>query len=52
MAIEIRELRIKVRIEDEQSRNTQPQDMEYFRQQVLKDCKKEIRKQLKKFRER
>ena len=52
MAIEIRELRIKVKIEDEHSNNAQPQDLEHFKQMVLKECKKEIRKQLGKYKER
>jgi len=52
MAIEIRELRIKVKIEDEPSPRAQEQDLEYFRRMVLKECKKEIRKQLSKYKER
>jgi len=52
MAIEIRELRIKVKIEEEQSHSAQSQDLEHIKQVVLKECKKEIKKQLSKYKER
>ncbi|MEM7185345.1 MAG: DUF5908 family protein [Bacteroidota bacterium] len=52
MAIEIRELRIKVKIEEEASKGAPTQDLEHFKQMVLKECKKEIRKQLGKHKER
>ena len=52
MTIEIRELLIKVRIEEEQRSMPDMTEMEHVKQQMLKACRKEIRKQLKKYKER
>ena len=52
MTIEIRELLIKVRIEEEQHHARQGFEMEELRNMVIKQCKKEISKQLRKHKER
>lgn len=52
MAIEIRELVIKVKIEEGNSSSNNQVDMLHIKQSVLKECKKEIRKQLRKYKER
>jgi len=52
MAIEIRELRIKVKIDDGNTAVTAPYDVEQMRQFLLKECKKEIKKQINKHKER
>ena len=52
MAIEIRELLIKVKIEDPSGNKNPDIDINYLRQSILKDCQKEIQKQLSKSKER
>ena len=52
MAIEIRELLIKVKIEESLNEKNQDADLELLKQSILKDCKKEIAKELKKIKER
>lgn len=52
MAIEIRELLIKVKIEESLNEKTQDADFEQLKQSILKDCKKEITRELKKIKER
>ena len=52
MAIEIRELLIKVKIEEDLSPTSNEANLEKIRRSVLKECKKEIKKQLKKYKER
>ena len=52
MPIEIRELLIKVKIEEEQNTATDHAELELFKRSVLKECKKEIKKQLSKRKER
>lgn len=52
MAIEIRELRIKVKIDDGNTPSTAQYDVDQMRQFLLKECKKEINKQLNKYKER
>ena len=52
MTIEIRELLIKVRIEENENRQSQLHEMEEIRNMVIKQCKKEISKQLRKSKER
>lgn len=52
MPIEIRELLIKVKIEEELSPSNESNDLEQIKRVVLKECKKEIKKQLSKHRER
>jgi len=52
MPIEIRELLIKVKIEEELSPSTESANLEEIKRVVLKECKKEIKKQLSKHKER
>ena len=52
MAIEIRELRIKVKIEEAHTSSRDDYDLDQMRQFLLKECKKEINKQLNKYKER
>ncbi len=52
MPIEIGELLIKVKIEEELSPTAESNDLEQIKRVVLKECKKEIKKQLSKHRER
>lgn len=52
MAIEIRELLIKVKIEDQPGRQNADLDLNHLRQSIMKDCQKEIQKQLNKSKER
>ncbi|WP_340198811.1 DUF5908 family protein [Ascidiimonas sp. W6] len=52
MAIEIRELLIKVKIEDQPGNRNSDLDLNLMKQSILKDCKKEIQKQLSKIKER
>ena len=53
MAIEIRELVIKVKIEEPQKRSSIDQvDMEKMKYSILKECKKEIKRELKRTKER
>lgn len=52
MPIEIRELLIKVKIEEELSPTSENHDLEQIKHVVLKECKKEIKKQLSKYKER
>jgi len=52
MAIEIRELLIKVKIEEETNHSSDSSDLEQIRRSLLKECRKEIRKQFKKHKER
>lgn len=52
MTIEIRELLIKVRIEEAERRQHESLEMEDIRNMVIKQCKKEISKQLRKRKER
>lgn len=52
MSIEIRELLIKVKIEDQPQGKNSEVDINLLKQSILKDCQKEIKKQLSKSRER
>jgi len=52
MAIEIRELLIKVKIEDAGASSSETMDMEQVKRLVQKACRKEIKKQLSKYKER
>jgi len=52
MAIEIRELIIKVKIEESLRRTGENLDVERIKQAILKECKKEIKKELNKRKER
>mgnify|MGYP003625131568 CR=1 FL=1 len=52
MPIEIRELLIKVKIEEGMTSSTDSADLEQMKRDVLKECKKEITKQLSKHKER
>jgi hypothetical protein len=52
MAIEIRELLIRVKIEDQPGNGNSDVDLNHIRQLIFKDCQKEIQKQLSKSKER
>lgn len=52
MAIEIRELLIKVRIDEGHGPSDSSIDMHALKQSMLKECKKEIKKQFRKRKER
>lgn len=52
MAIEIRELLIKVKIEDPINNSTPDLNMNQIKQFISKECKKEIKKQLNRKNER
>ena len=52
MPIEIRELLIKVKIEESLNTSTTALDINQIRQSLLKECKKEIKKQLNSLKER
>lgn len=52
MTIEIRELLIKVKIEEAQQAGATDLEMDQIRSMVIKECKKEISKQLRKYKER
>ncbi|MGY8950290.1 MAG: DUF5908 family protein [Flavobacteriales bacterium] len=52
MAIEIRELVIKVKIEDSQNKSSDQIDVSKMKQSILKECQREIKKQLKQSKER
>ncbi len=52
MPIEIRELLIKVKIEEPLQGNSENLDIHQIRQSLLKECKKEIKKQLNNYKER
>lgn len=52
MAIEIRELLIKVKIEELQTNSSESFQINDLKQAILKECRKEIKKQLTKTKER
>lgn len=52
MPIEIRELVIKVKVEESTKPHQDILDMEMVRQTVVNICKKEVKKQLDKIKER
>ena len=52
MPIEIRELVIKVRIEEDLNKPSEQVDMSKMKQSILKECKKEIERQLRRSKER
>ncbi len=52
MPIEIRELVIKVKIEESQNKSTSDLDVSKIKESLLKECKKEITRQLKLRKER
>lgn len=52
MAIEIRELVIKVKIEEPLNKTSYSINTHQMKQEILKECKKEIKKQFSRFRER
>jgi len=52
MAIEIRELVIRVKIEEGKDKSLAQVDMSKMKQSILKECQREIKKQLKKGKER
>ena len=52
MAIEIRELVIKVKIEEPLNKEVENVNLHEMRQVILKECKKEIKKELNRKKER
>lgn len=52
MPIEIKELLIKVKIQNDSVSQHDPEDFQLLKQSILKECKKEIEKQIKKKKER
>jgi len=52
MAIEIRELVIKVKIEESVQGTNERLDIEKIKQSILKECKKEIKRELNRKKER
>ncbi len=52
MAIEIRELVIKVKIEESVRGTNERLDIEKIKQSILKECKKEIKRELNRKKER
>ncbi|MEH6763786.1 MAG: DUF5908 family protein [Aequorivita antarctica] len=52
MAIEIRELIIKVKIEEPVSQAVDKEELLQLKNSLLKECKKEIKKQFNKHKER
>lgn len=52
MAIEIRELVIKVKIEESLNRSAKNDDILEIKQEILKECKKEIKRELNRKKER
>lgn len=52
MAIEIRELVIKVKIEESGQRTSPELDINKIKQSILKECKKEIKRELNRKKER
>ena len=52
MPIEIRELLIKVKIEEPLNSNAENLDIEQMKLSILKECRKEIKKQLNNYKER
>ncbi|MBL1232854.1 MAG: DUF5908 family protein [Vicingaceae bacterium] len=52
MAIEIRELVIKVKIEESVQGTSERLDIEKIKQLILKECKKEIKRELNRKKER
>ncbi|WP_158676778.1 DUF5908 family protein [Pukyongia salina] len=52
MAIEIRELLIKVKIDEPLNNSSDELAFQKMKQSILKECKKEIRKQLRKNKDR
>jgi hypothetical protein len=52
MAIEIRELVIKVKIEETSKSSHEQLDIEKIKQSILKECKKEIKKEINRKNER
>ena len=52
MPIEIRELLIKVKIEDSKRKEPDYEEMAQLRQSILKECRNEIKRQLNKTKER
>ena len=52
MAIEIRELLIKVKVEESMNAGREDNDLQLLKHTLMKACKKEIKKQLNKSKER
>ena len=52
MPIEIRELLIKVKIEEANNKESENLDLQQFRKSILAECKKEIQNQMNKLKER
>lgn len=52
MAIEIRELVIKVKIEESVQKTPSEFDMNKLKESLLKECRKEIQRELKRKKER
>ena len=52
MGIEIKELLIKVVIEDPENRPSENADLAQMKQAIIKACKTEIKKQIRKTKER
>lgn len=51
MPVEIREIVVKVRV-DESSKSEKEQDLSELRKSILRACKKEIREQIRKGKQR
>lgn len=52
MAVEIRELVIKVKIEESVQKTPSELDINKIKQSILKECKKEIKRELNRKKER
>ncbi|WP_340065870.1 DUF5908 family protein [Ascidiimonas aurantiaca] len=52
MPIEIRELLIKVKIEDSQRKESDQEEFDRLRQSILRECRNEIKRQLNRTKER
>ena len=52
MAIEIKELLIRVQIGEERNQAAQSANLEQLRESLIRECRKEIKRQLKRTKER
>lgn len=52
MPIEIRELIIKVKVEESVTKRNSHVDMDILKKTIVENCKKEVKKQLEKMKER
>jgi len=52
MGIEIKELLIKVIIEEPVNETSEKEDMKQMKRAIIKECKNEIKKQFRKIKER